>query len=123
MDNVTEAIGIMKRLQEAGVRFAIDDFGTGYSSLNYLRQLPLTKLKIDRSFVADVPGNRDDEKLVASILALARSFDLQTVAEGIETSRQLDYLRQLDCGLGQGFLFSRPVAPETISRLIGNRLI
>ncbi len=123
MDNIAEAVGIMKRLQKAGVRFAIDDFGTGYSSLNYLRQLPLSKLKIDRSFVADVPGNRDNEKLVTSILALARSFDLMTVAEGIETGKQLDYLRQLDCHLGQGFLFSRPVAPELIPNLIGTRLI
>jgi diguanylate cyclase (GGDEF)-like protein/PAS domain S-box-containing protein len=123
MDNIAEAVDIMKRLQQAGVRFAIDDFGTGYSSLNYLRQLPLSKLKIDRSFVADVPGNRDNEKLIVSILALARSFDLMTVAEGIETEEQLDYLRGLDCRLGQGFLFSRPVAPELIPNLIGARLI
>lgn len=123
IDNIAEAVGIMKRLQQAGVRFAIDDFGTGYSSLNYLRQLPLSKLKIDRSFVADVPGNRNNEKMVASILALARSFDLMTVAEGIESEEQLDYLRWLDCRLGQGFLFSHPVAPELIPNLIGTRLI
>jgi EAL domain-containing protein (putative c-di-GMP-specific phosphodiesterase class I) len=123
MDNISEAVGIMQRLRKAGVRFAIDDFGTGYSSLNYLRQLPLSKLKIDRSFVAGVPGNGDNEKLVTSILALARSFDLMTVAEGIETEEQLDYLRRLDCHLGQGFLFSRPVAPELIPNLIGTRLI
>ena len=120
MANIKEAIGIMHRLQQAGVRFAIDDFGTGHSSLNYLRQLPLSKLKIDRSFLLEVPGNRDNEKLVFSILALARSFDLQTVAEGIETQEQLDYLQQLDCDIGQGYLFSRPVAPEAIPALLSN---
>ncbi|OEU51180.1 MAG: hypothetical protein BA871_08025 [Desulfuromonadales bacterium C00003096] len=120
MANIKEAIGIMHHLQQAGVRFAIDDFGTGHSSLNYLRQLPLSKLKIDRSFLLEIPGNRDNEKLVFSILALARSFDLQTVAEGIETQEQLDYLQQLDCDIGQGYLFSRPVAAEAIPALLSN---
>lgn len=120
MANVKEAIGTMQRLQEAGVRFAIDDFGTGYSSLNYLRQLPLSKLKIDRSFLLDIPGNADNEKLVFSILTLARSFDLQTVAEGIETPDQLAYLQQLECDLGQGYLFSRPVVPEAIPALLSD---
>ncbi len=118
MANVKEAIGIMHRLQQAGVRFAIDDFGTGHSSLNYLRQLPLSKLKIDRSFMLDIPGNRDNEKLVFSILTLARSFGLQTVAEGIETQGQLTYLQQFECDLGQGYLFSRPVAPAAIPALL-----
>jgi diguanylate cyclase (GGDEF)-like protein/PAS domain S-box-containing protein len=123
MDNVMEAIAIMKHLQDAGVKFAIDDFGTGYSSLNYLRQLSLSKLKIDRSFMAGVPGNHDNEKLVTSILALARGFDLQTVAEGIETCHQLAYLRQLDCRLGQGFYFSPAVAPEIIPHLNFTHLV
>ncbi|OEU62872.1 MAG: hypothetical protein BA870_04765 [Desulfuromonadales bacterium C00003094] len=120
MANVKEAIGTMQRLQAAGVGFAIDDFGTGYSSLNYLRQLPLSKLKIDRSFLLDIPGNKDNEKLVFSILTLARSFDLQTVAEGIETQDQLEYLKQLECDLGQGYLFSRPVSPEAIHALLSD---
>lgn len=122
MDNILDAIDTMKQLQAAGVRFAIDDFGTGYSSLNYLRQLSLSKLKIDRSFMYGIPGNHDNEKLVASILALARSFNLQTVAEGVETEEQLQHLRQLDCDMGQGFLFSRPIAPEEIQALPENSL-
>ena len=118
MANIKEALGTMQRLQQVGVRFAVDDFGTGHSSLNYLRHLALGKLKLDRSFLHDVPGNRDNEKLVFSILALARSFDLQTVAEGIETREQLNYLQQLDCDLGQGYLFSRPVSPDAIPALL-----
>jgi diguanylate cyclase (GGDEF)-like protein/PAS domain S-box-containing protein len=120
MDNLWEAIAKMKTLQEAGVRFAIDDFGTGYSSLNYLRQLPVSKLKIDRSFMVGIPGNQDNEKLVVSILALARSFNLQPVAEGIETDQQLAYLRRIGCRFGQGFLFSRPVNAEAIENLAGS---
>jgi diguanylate cyclase (GGDEF)-like protein/PAS domain S-box-containing protein len=118
MANIEEALGTMHRLRQVGVRFAIDDFGTGHSSLNYLRHLALSKLKIDRSFLHEIPGNRDNEKLVFSILALARSFDLQTVAEGIETKEQLNYLQQLDCDLGQGYLFSRPVTPDAIPVLL-----
>ncbi|APG28671.1 hypothetical protein A7E78_13010 [Syntrophotalea acetylenivorans] len=118
MANIEEALGTMHRLRQVGVRFAVDDFGTGHSSLNYLRHLALSKLKIDRSFLHEIPGNRDNEKLVFSILALARSFDLQTVAEGIETQEQLNYLQQLDCDLGQGYLFSRPVAPDAIPTLL-----
>jgi diguanylate cyclase (GGDEF)-like protein len=121
MSDIHEALETMRRLQEHGVHFAIDDFGTGHSSLNYLRQLALSKLKIDRSFVLDVPGNQDNEKLIFSILALARSFNLQTVAEGIETPGQLEYLRQLDCDLGQGYLFSRPVAPDAIPALLSSK--
>ncbi len=118
MGNIQEALTTMHRLKQAGVRLAIDDFGTGHSSLNYLRQLPLSKLKIDRSFVQDIPGNRDNENLVFSILTLARSFNLQTVAEGIETQNQLDYLQQLECDLGQGYLFSKPVSAQTIPDLL-----
>ena len=118
MANIEEALGTMHRLRQVGVRFAVDDFGTGHSSLNYLRHLALSKLKIDRSFLHEIPGNRDNEKLVFSILALARSFDLQTVAEGIETQEQLHYLQQLDCDLGQGYLFSRPVTPDAIPALL-----
>lgn len=122
MADIQEALGTMLRLQQHGVYFAIDDFGTGHSSLNYLRQLALSKLKIDRSFVLNVPGNRDNEKLIVSILALARNFNLKTVAEGIETPNQLAYLQQLNCDLGQGYLFSRPVGPDAIPALLSNKL-
>ncbi len=122
MTDIQTALDTMLRLQQHGVHFAVDDFGTGHSSLNYLRQLALNKLKIDRSFVQGVPGNRDNEKLIDSILSLARSFNLQTVAEGIETPAQLEYLQQLDCDLGQGYLFSRPVAPDAIPALLSTNI-
>ncbi len=118
MDNIQAAITTMLKLKDMGICFSLDDFGTGHSSLNYLRQLPLAKLKIDRSFIQDIPGNRDNEKLVFSILTLARSFNLQTVAEGIETRDQMEFLQQLECDIIQGYLVSKPVPAEAIPALL-----
>jgi diguanylate cyclase (GGDEF)-like protein len=118
MENVDRAIATMHRLKQLGIQFALDDFGIGYSSLKYLRNLPLSKLKIDRSFVRELPFNTGDVKLVTSILALAGSFGLKTVAEGIETEKQLSFLTRLKCQIGQGYLFSRPVSPAAIPGLL-----
>ncbi|BCY12260.1 bifunctional diguanylate cyclase/phosphodiesterase [Actinoplanes sp. L3-i22] len=102
---------VLGRLREHGIRIAIDDFGTGYSSLAYLRTLPVDILKIDRSFIGDVSITR-------AILELARSQDLVTVAEGVETATQAEQLRELRCDLVQGYYFGRPAAPEVIETLI-----
>ena len=97
-------------LREAGVEFSIDDFGTGYSSLRYLQELPLREVKIDRSFVAGIGAEtRRDEQLVAGILSLARSFGLRSVAEGVETRAQFDWLRLAGCDQAQGFFLSHPL--------------
>ena len=99
-------------LRALGVKLAIDDFGTGYSSLNYIRQLPVDILKIDRSFLAD--PNPEVEELTATIVQLARIFKLQAVAEGIETPTQLERLLGMHCDFGQGFHFAQPLLGEEI---------
>jgi EAL domain-containing protein (putative c-di-GMP-specific phosphodiesterase class I) len=101
----------VSKLRELGVRIAIDDFGTGYSSLSYLKRWRADYLKIDRSFIRDLVTDPSDLAIVSAIIAMARHLNIQVVAEGIEGWQQLEKLRQLGCGLGQGFLFAKP-APE-----------
>ena len=95
-----------------GISFSIDDFGTGYSSLAYLTNLPIDELKIDKSFVANVPGNRNDEIIVQSIITLGSSLNLSVIAEGVETEAQRDFLAQQGCHALQGYLYSRPLPPD-----------
>ena len=116
MDNVQEAVRILDILQKRGISLAIDDFGTGYSSLSSLQQLPLSKLKIDRSFIREVTTNSNDAALTSSVIALGRTMGLGVVAEGVETEEQLLFLREKDCAQVQGFLFSKPLpAREVVS--------
>jgi EAL domain-containing protein (putative c-di-GMP-specific phosphodiesterase class I) len=104
-------------LRAAGVRLAIDDFGTGHSSLSRLAVLPVDTLKVDRSFVRDIPVE-GDAPLVRAMVAMAHSLGLGVVAEGIETERQRDYLTDLGCEHGQGYLFSRPVPAADLASLL-----
>lgn len=108
MENVVHAIEVMEMLTRVGVRFAIDDFGKGFSSLAHLRHLPVSKLKIDRTFTRHVPENALDVKLVNAVVALARSLGVQTVVEGVESDTQCEYFRGLQCDLAQGYLFGPP---------------
>ena len=101
----------LQRLRETGVLFSLDDFGTGYSSLQYIRQLPLDQLKIDRSFVQEIGRDKGDRTIVTTILAMAKALDLTVVAEGVETSTQRDILDQSRCQIFQGYFFARPL-PE-----------
>ena len=106
-------------MKEVGVRIALDDFGTGYSGLYHLRRSRLDIVKIDRSFVNGVDGEDDGERaLVHSIIRLARSLDLETVAEGIERPEQVVRLRALGAGLGQGFHFAHPMDPADLAALL-----
>ncbi|WP_208350737.1 putative bifunctional diguanylate cyclase/phosphodiesterase [Pseudaestuariivita rosea] len=108
----------LQALKDLGVAVALDDFGTGYSSLASLRQLPFDRIKIDRSFVTDIATEPQNQKIVSGIMTLARGLELDVTAEGIETAEDLDYLRSLNCSLGQGFLFEKAVSADQVSWLL-----
>ncbi|MCQ8129295.1 GGDEF domain-containing response regulator [Methylomonas rivi] len=105
---------VLHQLQQLGVRLSIDDFGTGYSSLTYLRRFPVQSVKIDRSFVIDLPDDEGSKTLVRAIIALAHELKLFVVAEGVETEAQLSFLKAQQCDSLQGYMFSKPVAPEQL---------
>jgi diguanylate cyclase (GGDEF)-like protein/PAS domain S-box-containing protein len=109
---------LLSRLSEMGVHMAIDDFGTGYSSLSYLKRLPIQKLKIDQSFIRDITVDPNDAAIVVAIINMARSLDLETIAEGVETAGQLALLREKGCRTGQGFYFSAPVSADSVYLLL-----
>jgi len=109
MKDVNTAVAVLRTLKEMGVKLAIDDFGTGYSSLNYLKRLPIDRLKIDRSFVQDISIDPDDAAIALAVIAMAHSMNLRVVAEGVETDAQLTFLRSRDCDEMQGYYFSRPL--------------
>ena len=118
-ENVEDVIAKMNALRAQGIRFSLDDFGTGYSSLSYLRRFPLAELKVDRSFVKDLPGDAHAGAIVDAILALARTLDLDVVAEGVETREQLDFLVAHGCQLLQGYLLGRPIPIAEFERRFG----
>jgi EAL domain-containing protein (putative c-di-GMP-specific phosphodiesterase class I) len=109
MSDPENMIRMLDEMAAAGIRFAIDDFGTGYSSLAYLQQLPVSKVKIDQSFVTTMTSDAANASIVRSVIDLARSLGLEVVAEGVEDQRTLDLLGSIDCGLVQGYYLSRPI--------------
>jgi diguanylate cyclase (GGDEF)-like protein len=119
MADTEAAADTLRAIRALGVHLAIDDFGTGYSSLTYLRRFPVETLKIDRSFVAGIGRDREDEAIVDMILSLARALDLHVVAEGVETADQLHQLRRLGCELMQGFYFGRPMPADQVRNILG----
>ena len=118
MDNTQAAVNILNELHERGIHMSIDDFGTGYSSLSYLKKFNVYKLKIDQSFVRDITTDPGDRAIVIAIINIARSLDLQTLAEGVETVEQLEFLREQGCHEAQGYYFSRPLPPDQIVDLV-----
>jgi EAL domain-containing protein (putative c-di-GMP-specific phosphodiesterase class I) len=122
MRNVEENVAKLVALRRLGVHVSIDDFGTAYSSLNYLKRLPASALKIDRSFVVDLgddpTSTPHDAGIVQAVVVLAHTLGMEAIAEGIETPAQLAFLRSLGCEQGQGYLFARPGTPEQITPLL-----
>ncbi|MCP3707823.1 EAL domain-containing protein [Paraburkholderia sp. CNPSo 3274] len=118
MRNAEEAVSMLNELHALGIGIAIDDFGTGYSSLSYLKRLPVDRLKIDRSFVADIGTSSDDETITAAIIALAHELQLQVIAEGVETSAQFAFLRERACDELQGYFFAPPLPGDEAAALL-----
>lgn len=120
MRDLGRSVDKMRELEAMGVSLSIDDFGTGYSSLSALKSFPISRLKIDKSFVADLANDRDDQAIALAVISLAHKLDLRVIAEGVETEQQRDFLRANDCDEMQGYLFSRPVPPGEIARLLAD---
>lgn len=118
MEDIGTATILLQQLRAVGIELAVDDFGTGYSSLSYLQRLPISSLKIDKSFVKSLGEKRDHAEIVQTILTLARRLGIRVVAEGVETFEQLAELRRLQCDAGQGFLFAKPADVETAETLL-----
>lgn len=118
IENIAQTKSVLHELHELGVHLAIDDFGTGYSSMNYLRRLPFDHLKIDKSFIQDITLNEDGAAITNAIISLAHSLGMKVIAEGVETNEQLDYLITRECDIMQGFLLSKPIQAEEISRML-----
>ncbi len=121
MERPDEMIGMLRDLKAMGTRLAVDDFGTGYSSLSYLKRFPLDYIKIDRAFISDVMTNRIDADIVRTIIALAQALEVEVIAEGVETTLQRQFLKEMQCHYLQGFLLSKPVPAEDIERLFLRR--
>ncbi|HKQ26070.1 MAG TPA: EAL domain-containing protein [Burkholderiales bacterium] len=119
MRDAEGAVKVLQALRDTGVRLAIDDFGTGYSSLAYLKRFPINCVKIDRSFIRDLPDDRDDASITRGIIAMAHNMKLDVVAEGVETPEQLNFLQAYGCDEIQGFLFSEPLAADAFERYLG----
>ncbi len=118
MDSKDASVSKLEELKRAGFMLSVDDFGTGYSSMSYLKRFPIHTLKIDRSFIQELPGNLDDAAITKAIVSMAKSLGLAIVAEGVETTEQMEFLRQNGCKVSQGFFFGRAVPPDQIVALV-----
>ena len=122
VDNIEASIAQLTLLKERGVKLAIDDFGTGFTSLSYVKRLPIDKLKIDMTFVKDLPNSADDAAIAMTIVSLAQGLNMRVVGEGVQTQAQHDFLRDLGCHFAQGYLYSRPVTADRMTRFLAQRL-
>ena len=121
MSDPRRTVAVLETLAERGITIAVDDFGTGHSSLAYLKKLPVGEIKIDKSFVLSMLTDRDDEAIVRTVIDLARNLRLPVVAEGVEDPATLASLRSMGCRSAQGFLFSRPLAPDDVVRWLAEQ--
>jgi EAL domain-containing protein (putative c-di-GMP-specific phosphodiesterase class I) len=118
MQNVSRAGMILNTIQARGIHLAIDDFGTGYSSMSLMKQFPIDTIKIDRSFVRNLPEDCQDQAIAQAIISMGKALGMTIVAEGVETAAQQSFLRDRGCDEMQGFLFSKAVLPEQIADLL-----
>jgi diguanylate cyclase (GGDEF)-like protein len=118
MSHRENAVAVLESLKSIGVQIALDDFGTGYSSLAYLKRFPIDSIKIDRSFIQDIPADSDDKKITRAIIAMAHSMRLKVVAEGVETAAQLSFLRTQCCDAVQGYFLHRPMPDQAVAELL-----
>ena len=118
MKNAEHTIKILNELKEKGIQISIDDFGTGYSSLSYLKKFPIDNLKVDQSFVRDIGEYQDSETIVSLIISMAHTLRLKVIAEGVETEKQLSFLKEQKCDMFQGYIFSKPVPAEMFEKLL-----
>lgn len=116
VENVPANVRLLENFKQAGINLSIDDFGTGYSSLSYLKRFPINVLKIDRSFMHDLPG--EGEAFITAIISMAHSLGLSVVAEGVETAEQLRFLREAGCDIAQGYYFARPMPVAQVVELL-----
>ena len=123
MHDAEASAQVLEKLKAMGLQLAIDDFGTGYSSLSYLSRFPIDTLKIDQSFVRDIASNADDAAIVSAIVGMGKNLQQRVIAEGVETSEQLAFLKALQCDEAQGFLFNHPLPAGDFSRLLGMRTL
>jgi EAL domain-containing protein (putative c-di-GMP-specific phosphodiesterase class I) len=114
-----EVLSVLEALTTLGIRLSVDDFGTGFSSLAYLKQLPVSAIKIDRSFVTEMEHDDSDRAIVRSTIDLARHLGMEVIAEGVESERALDELRELGCGVAQGFFVSPPLPAARLREWLG----
>jgi len=118
MENKDASVSKLEELKSAGFMLSVDDFGTGYSSMSYLKRFPIHALKIDRSFIHELPNNLGDVAITKAIISMAHSLGLAIVAEGVETAEQIEFLRENGCEVSQGYFFGRAVPAEQIVALV-----
>lgn len=118
MQDVNLAVATMKELQALGVQLSIDDFGTGYSSLSALKTFPVSRLKIDRSFIENVANDKDDQAVTSAVISLGQNLNMRVVAEGVETAEQLRFLTDHNCDEAQGHYYCKAVSPQALAQML-----
>ena len=118
MRNPADAIKVLQKLSDMGIELAVDDFGTGYSSLSYLKKLPINRLKIDKSFVDELPDDEEDAAITKAVIALAESLNLKVIAEGVENKKQKEFLIANGCVKIQGYLYGKPVCSDVMQEML-----